>query len=144
MILSQAMTAAVSSDSLATCFHFSAIVMTSFEQARKEFLSALQSDQHQFSSTLEFIENWFDFSASAFRNGSVANQVDQNQGSCKVFALAQLLELSQEQALRCFGEHYRDVLATPEVDNHHNLRRVLKEGLAGIEFDTFPLQQKNS
>lgn len=136
------MTALVSSDSLALYFQIDATVMTSFEQAKTEFLTALQSDQHLFSATLNFIESEFDFTASAFRNGNVANQIDQNQGSCKVFALAQLLELSQEQALRCFGEHYRDVLATPEVDNHHNLRRVLKEGLSNIEFDAFPLQQK--
>jgi len=44
--------------------------------------------------------------------------------------------------LQCFGQHYRDVLATPEVDNHHNLRRVLKEGLDNISFDQFPLEQK--
>lgn len=136
------MTASASSDSLALYFQINAIAMTSFEQAKNEFLTALQSDQHLFSTTLSFIENEFNFTPSAFRNGDVANQIDQNQGSCKVFALAQLLELSQEQALRCFGEHYRDVLATPDVDNHHNLRRVLKQGLANIEFDTFPLQQK--
>jgi hypothetical protein len=28
------------------------------------------------------------------------------------------------------------------VDNHHNLRRVLREGNGNIEFDQFPLQAK--
>ena len=116
--------------------------MSDFQQAKETFLQQLNSDEHVFTTTLEFIETWFDFTPSAFQNGSVANAVDQNQGSCKVFALAQLLELTQEQALRCFGEHYRDVVATPEVDNHHNLRRLLKEGLADISFDSFPLTQK--
>lgn len=116
--------------------------MSTFEQAQAGFLTALTSDEHQFATTLDFISQWFDFTPSAFRNGDVENAADQNQGSCKVFALAQLLELSQEQALRCFGEHYRDVLATPDVNNHHNLRRVLREGLSNITFAQFPLTPK--
>ena len=116
--------------------------MSDFQQAKATFLEQLQSDEHMFATTLEFIETWLDFTPSAFQNGSVPNAVDQNQGSCKVFALAQLLELTQDQALRCFGEHYRDVVATPDVDNHHNLRRLLKEGLVDIAFEKFPLTQK--
>jgi len=34
------------------------------------------------------------------------------------------------------------VLATPDVDNHHNLRRVLRDGLGDISFDQFPLTAK--
>ena len=116
--------------------------MTSFQQAQTDFLAAIDTDTHVFANTLAFIEQWFDFTPSAFNNGAVANREDQNQGSCKVFALSQLLNLSKEQTLLCFGEHYRDVLATPEVDNHHNLRRVLREGTANIEFANFPLRQK--
>jgi hypothetical protein len=116
--------------------------MSEFEQAKSEFLHQLPQDSFVFETTLAFIEKYFDFTPSAFDNGGVKNTESQNQGSCKVFALAQLLDLSQQQTLCCFGQHYRDVLATPEVDNHHNLRRVLKEGLTGINFDQFPLQQK--
>ena len=104
--------------------------MSAFEQAKSEFLQQLQQDNFVFETTL------------ALNNGGVLNTQDQNQGSCKVFALAQLLEFNQQQALACFGQHYRDVLATPEVDNHHNLRRVLQDGLTDISFDTFPLKQK--
>lgn len=117
--------------------------MSSFDQARTDFLQAINSDQHLFASTLAFVEQWFDFTPSAFMNGNVANHADQNQGSCKVFALAQSLNLNQQQALQCFGEHYRDVLATPDTDNHHNLRRVLREGLDNITFDHFPLRRKD-
>ncbi|MFT4763317.1 MAG: hypothetical protein ACI9OH_000403 [Oleispira sp.] len=116
--------------------------MSQFEQAKIDFLQQLMHNDFQFETTLAFIELHYNFTPSAFNNGGVENSAEQNQGSCKVFALAQLLELSKEQALACFGQHYRDVLATPEVDNHHNLRRVLKEGLADIRFDHFPLEQK--
>lgn len=116
--------------------------MTDFNTAKDAFLTAIATDGHQFAETLAFIEQWYDFTPSAFMNGTVANAVDKNQGSCKVFALSQLLELSKEQTLQCFGEHYRDVLATPDVDNHHNLRRVLNDGTGNITFDQFPLQAK--
>lgn len=115
---------------------------TSFSSATSEFLASVATDEHMFASTLAFIEAWYNFTPTAFRNGDVANGADQNQGSAKVFGLSQLLELSKEQTLGCFGEHYRDVLATPEVDNHHNLRRVLREGNGNIEFDQFPLKAK--
>jgi len=117
--------------------------MSPFEQAKSEFLQQLSQDDFQFETTLAFIEQHYNFTPSAFNNGGVENSAEQNQGSCKVFAVAELLQLSQQQALACFGQHYRDVAATPAVDNHHNLRRVLKEGLADIRFDNFPLELKN-
>ena len=95
-----------------------------------------------FSSTLAFVEEWYEFSPTAFRNGDVKNKSDENQGSAKVFALSELLGLSKEQTLGCFGEHYRDVLATPESGSHQNLRRVLREGNGNIEFERFPLKAK--
>ena len=117
--------------------------MSQFDQAKADFIAALPQSDFEFASTLSFIDTWFDFTPSAFDNGGVKNGQDQNQGSCKVFALSELLSLSKEQTLQCFGEHYRDVLATPDVDNHHNLRRVLRDGTADIHFDSFPLKQKS-
>lgn len=116
--------------------------MSEFQQAQNEFLNEIEKNDFQFSSTLEFVSQWFDFKPTAFANGSVANSVEQNQGSCKVFALAEYLKLNDQQTLLCFGEHYRDVLATPDVDNHHNLRRLLKEGRTNIQFEQFPLTLK--
>jgi hypothetical protein len=113
-----------------------------FNQALPGFLAAIATDIHQFSSTLAFINQWFDFTPSAFRNGKVSNTAEQNQGSCRVLAMALLLGLTAEQTLKCFGEHYRDVLATPAADNHHNLRRLQAEGLVDIHFDHTPLRFK--
>ena len=116
--------------------------MTDFASAKSDFLASVTTDEHIFASTLAFIERWYEFTPTGFNNGGVINSADQNQGSAKVFALSQLLELDKETTLRLFGEHYRDVLATPDVDNHHNLRRVLREGTANITFDQFPLKAK--
>lgn len=112
------------------------------EQAKTDFLSQLEQPDFLFETTLAFIDTHYNFTASAFRNGPVENSDSQNQGSCKVLALSSLLELDKEQTLKCFGEHYRDVLATPDTDNHHNLRRLLKDGVTDITFDHFPLSEK--
>ncbi|MDY6981918.1 MAG: HopJ type III effector protein [Pseudomonadota bacterium] len=117
--------------------------MTDFATALTDFLHSIESDTHAFSTTLAFINEWYDFTPTAFRNGHVANTAEQNQGSCRVLAFALMNMLSSEQALKCFGEHYRDVLATPDVDNHHNLRRLQKEGLVDIHFDGTPLRRKS-
>jgi hypothetical protein len=116
--------------------------MTDFDKALSSFLTGIDSNTHQFASTLAFINQWFDFAPTAFRNGKVANSAEQNQGSCRVLAFALMQKLSADQALKCFGEHYRDVLATPNMDNHHNLRRVQAEGLVDIHFDQPPLRRK--
>ena len=116
--------------------------MNNFDTALHNFLAAIETDTHQFATTLAFINQWFDFTPSAFRNGKVSNTIEQNQGSCRVLSMALLLGLTANQALKCFGEHYRDVVGTPGVDNHHNLRRLQKEGLVDIHFDHPPLRRK--
>lgn len=116
--------------------------MKDFDQALADFLSAIESDAHQFAATPAFINEWYEFTPTAFRNGNVANTAEQNQGSCRVLAFALMQKLSAQQALKCFGEHYRDVLATPGRDNHHNLRRLQAEGLRDIHFEHAPLRRR--
>src|SRR5690606_13103932 len=131
------MTAAAPSDSLRGSFSQVASV-NDFDRARADFRLAIQRQDHPFAATPAFIDQWFDYSPSAFSNGPVSNAADQNQGSCKVFALARLLDLDRDEALRCFGEHYREVLATPGADNHRNLRQPQAPGLDAVAFDAFP------
>lgn len=118
--------------------------MKNYTDAEKEFLEQLQDSDNQFKTTLDFISEWFIFTPAAFQNGDVKNSVSENQGSCQVLALAELLKLSDQQTLHCFGEHYRDVVATPDHDNHYNLRRLVKEGRTRIIFDHFPLVRKSN
>lgn len=114
-----------------------------FAQSTEAFLTSLDSGEHAFASTLAFIDQWYDATPTAFQNGSINNSANENQGSAKVLGLAFDLKLSQDQVLLCFGEHYRDVLATPDVQNHFNLRRLIKDGLVDIKFETFPLQRRD-
>ena len=101
--------------------------------------ASLASGQHVFADTLAFIADNYSYQPQAFDNGGVANAAGQNEGSCKTLGLALLEGLSDQEALLAFGEHYRDVVATPEGSDHGNIRALIKHGLAGVKFTTQPL-----
>lgn len=107
-----------------------------------DFRAKLRSEHFTFAETLAFIAEHYQYQASAFDNGSVHNTAGQNEGSCKTLGLALLEDLSLEETLRCFGEHYRSVLATPTGTDHGNIRALLETGLAGVRFEQPSLQRK--
>lgn len=89
----------------------------------------------EFSDTMAVIEANYQFSECAFTNGAQENAAGQNAGSCKIFAFAQLQQLSPEQTLACFGIYYReDVLQHPEAEDHQNIRQFMLHGWQGINF----------
>ncbi len=116
--------------------------MTNFSSAQQNFITALKAPDFMFETTLEFIETWYEFTPTAFTNGKVENNASENQGSCKIFALQKLLNLTTEQTLLSFGQHYRDVLNTPNAENHFNLRTVVNNNSVDVEFESFPLKLK--
>jgi hypothetical protein len=96
-----------------------------------------------FGDTMATIEAAYEFTATGFRNGDLHNAAGQNSGSCKLFAFAQLQQLTEAQTLACFGNYYRqDVLANPDGVDHQNIRNFMRSGWAGIEFDAQPLSNK--
>ncbi|WP_415911471.1 HopJ type III effector protein [Neptuniibacter sp. QD37_11] len=100
-----------------------------------EFLQQLGNNPElDFEDTMQVISDNYEFSPTAFSNGHVQNEVGQNEGSCKIFAFAQLNNLDKEQTLRCFGRFYQDVLNTPEGNDHGNIRNFMKTGWEGISF----------
>jgi hypothetical protein len=88
-----------------------------------------------FKDVLEFIETYYQHQPTAFKNGGTYNEATQNQGSAKVFAFAQLNNLSAEDTLYLFAEHYRSVLATPDATDHQNIRQFMANGWQGIAFE---------
>jgi len=120
------------------------------QQALQKDMSAfrerLTTGENQFSETLALVEKWYDLTPTAFKNGlddkAVENAQGQNEGSLKVFALGRLNGFTPEQALASFGEHYRDVVATPDGDDHQNIRQFMRHGWAGIQFEHAPLKLK--
>lgn len=111
--------------------------------ALNTFRQQLRSGQHLFSQTLAFIAEHYQYSPSSFTNGRVENAAGQNEGSCKTLGLAQLEGFSDEEALLAFGEHYRDVLTTPNGSDHGNIRALQAQGLAGVHFSQAALQRNS-
>ena len=73
-------------------------------------LEKLMNDEANFADVIAFIEDNYTYTASAFTNGNQENAADQNQGSAKVLAYAKLNNLSQEDTLKLFAEHYNAVI----------------------------------
>lgn len=101
-----------------------------------------KSDTLLFNEVIELIEEKFNYTPTAFSNGELRNPAGINAGSCKVLYLAQLQDLNETDALTCFGEHYRDVLADPEGDSHQNIRNFIKTGWQGMDFAGAALREK--
>lgn len=106
------------------------------------FLNRLRSEPEsiEFEETMAVIEAEYTFTPTAFENGDVINAADENNGSCKIFAFAQLQSLNADETLACFGRYYRDdVLQHPDGTDHGNIRSFMKNGWIGIEFKGMPL-----
>ncbi len=89
-----------------------------------------------FLESISVIEENYDFTPTAFENGTQHNAAGENSGSCKLFVFAQLQNLSQAETLACFGAYYfEEVLGNPEGTNHQNIRNFMKTGWSGIQFE---------
>ncbi len=115
----------------------------------KTLLAALNAhpESVEFSIVIDTINNTYDFTPTQFTNGlgekAVVNEAGTNEGSCRIFAFAQLNQLTEEQTLHCFGDYYRkDVLENPEGSDHGNIRNFMRDGWSGIRFDQTALVLK--
>ena len=111
----------------------------------KSFLQQLRStpDSIAFTDTIAVIDANHDFTPTAFKNGELMNEAGQNNGSCKLFAFAQLQNLTPAETLACFGAYYRDdVLKHPEASDHQNIRNFIKHGWEGIKYQGQALKVK--
>jgi uncharacterized protein (DUF3820 family) len=113
----------------------------------EQFLRQLktQPESVEFQQVIDLIAHYYNYSPTAFGNGvgddRVFNAAGTNEGSCRIFAFAQLNKLSVEQTLACFGKFYRaDVLQNPEGTDHANIRTFMRHGWSGIQFEGVALQ----
>lgn len=109
-----------------------------------EFLAAVKAGGSvSFQQTQSVIAENYAYRPTTFRNGvggdTVQNPAGTNEGSCKLFAFAQLHNLDEAQTLALFGDYYREVLDDPSGEGHRNIRNFIKYGWAGIHFDGAPL-----
>lgn len=92
-------------------------------------------NKKSFPETIAYIDKNYTFTPTAFKNGNQVNNEGENNGSCKIFAFAQMHQLTKEETLGLFGEFYQEVLNTPEANNHQNIRNFIIFGWDGIRFD---------
>lgn len=105
--------------------------LTSFLEKLKKTPEAIA-----FTDTIATIEDTYTFTPTAFQNGLQHNAAGENSGSCKLFAFAQLQNLTEAETLSCFGAfYYNDVLKNPNGTDHQNIRNFIKTGWNGIQFE---------
>ncbi|SCN46653.1 Type III effector HopPmaJ [methanotrophic endosymbiont of Bathymodiolus azoricus (Menez Gwen)] len=105
------------------------------------FLTKIKSQQKvSFDDTMAIINQHYQYTPTTFSNGLgdniVINKAGTNEGSCKIFAFAQLHQLNPAQTLNLFGNFYQDVLNDPEGDSHQNIRNFMQSAWEGIKFNT--------
>ena len=97
----------------------------------------------EYDTVVALIDELYEFTPVKYTNGDIINEAGQNSGSCKIFAFARLVRLTEEQTLNCFGSYYRDdVLNYPNNLDHPNIRNFMKTGWRGINFEAAPLKMK--
>ncbi|WP_153914233.1 HopJ type III effector protein [Shewanella sp. TC10] len=115
------------------------------QQTLSQFIASLaQPEQLKFEQTMAVIEANYVYTPSAFTNGAQNNAEGENAGSCKVFAFGILHQLNEQQTLNLFGQHYRDVVATPEGNDHQNIRQFMLNGWDGVKFSSDALALKGA
>ncbi|HVI45356.1 MAG TPA: HopJ type III effector protein [Chitinophaga sp.] len=106
-------------------------------------IGQLKDNTIQFKDVIELIESLYRHQPAAFKNGDAHNEATQNQGSAKVFAFAQLNNLSKEDTLYLFAEHYQSVLNHPDGQDHQNIRQFMTHGWLGVVFEGQALVEKH-
>jgi hypothetical protein len=112
------------------------------------FIEKVKNNENvSFNDTIMIITDNYDYQATEFSNGLneqlLVNQEGTNEGSCKIFAFAQLNQFDQQQTLNLFGDYYRqDVLNDPDGTGHRNIRNFMKYGWDGIQFNGVALTAK--
>lgn len=107
-------------------------------------LVALDNGQKTFAEAISFIENHYHYSPVDFVNGKQHNQAGTNEGSAKVFGFALLNGLNQQDTLKLFAEHYKAVLATPDGNDHANIRNFMHYGWQGFSMPINALSPKSA
>lgn len=105
------------------------------------FLEKIKNNEAvSFDETIAVINENYHYQPTEFSNGlnehRLINKAGTNEGSCRIFAFAQIYQLDQPQTLNLFGDYYRvDVLKNPDGTSHQNIRNFMQYGWAGISFN---------
>lgn len=122
--------------------------LSSLPSSLPALIEQLKNAHADFDEVLAFISAHFHYTPTRFYNGVgddvLINDAGKNEGSCRVFALAQLHGVSEADTLLLFGRFYRDdVLQNPQGNDHGNIRHFMRHGWAGIRFDGAALRARD-
>ena len=112
------------------------------------FLKKIKNNESiSFDETMTVITEHYHYQPCEFSNGigenKIINTASTNEGSCKIFAFAQINQLDRQQTLNLFGDFYRiDVLKKPQRNDHQNIRNFIQFGWDGINFSQQALTQR--
>lgn len=95
-----------------------------------------------FKEIIAYIDENFEYTASSFKNGALMNTENENQGSAKTLYFAKLNNLSVEDTLKLFAEHYQAVLDDKDGSSHQNIRNCMQNGWEAVVFEKEVLQIK--
>jgi hypothetical protein len=93
------------------------------------------ADDLMFEEVIELIDQFYETGLLEFKNGDLLNKPGDNEGSAKLLSYAALAELDKDATLKLWGQYYRDVLKTPDGDDHQNIRNFIKFGWEGVPFE---------
>lgn len=105
-------------------------------------LNLLRVKQAKFADILAHIDDLYFHRPTVFKNGLQHNTENENQGSARVLFFAKLNDLSKEDTLALFAEHYESVVNTPEGVDHQNIRQFQLHGWDAVCFDDLVLSPK--
>ena len=111
--------------------------------AMEKFIEKLKFSPENilFEDTITIIDQYYFFEPTMFKNGDVINKINENNGSCKLLAFANLNQFSVQETLDCFGQYYRDdVSKNPDGNNHQNIRNFMRSGWDAVSFGHQPLK----
>lgn len=114
----------------------------------KQFLEKIANNEKvSFNETMDVINQYYDYQATEFSNGmddnKLINAAGSNEGSCKIFAFAEINQLTEQQTLHLFDDfYYQEVLGDPSGTQHQNIRNFMQFGWDGVKFKQAALLPK--
>jgi hypothetical protein len=94
----------------------------------------MTGDSLMFEEFIELCDEQYEYGLIEFKNGDIVNMPGENDGSAKVLSYAALAGFDKDMTLKLWGQYYRDVLATPDGNDHQNIRNFMKTGWEGVDF----------
>jgi hypothetical protein len=112
----------------------------------------MTGDSLMFEEFIELCDEQYEYGLIEFKNGDIVNMPGENDGSAKVLSYAALAGFDKDMTLKVnklpthvsfvmynnilpfsssvqlWGQYYRDVLATPDGNDHQNIRNFMKVG----------------